>query len=78
MNPWLQRAIDLLAPRIGRVTATNSVTLALRKMGAASDSVGREHMPEIARNVSTILRVFLGSDAAAQLEEELATLEVEE
>ncbi|MBK6315236.1 MAG: hypothetical protein IPF53_13250 [Blastocatellia bacterium] len=78
MNPWLHRAVEHLAPRIGRVTASNAVTLAVRKMGIATDAVRREDLPDIARNVSTILRVFLGSEAAAQLEEEIAGLEVEE
>ena len=78
MNPWLHRAVEHLAPRIGRVTASNAVTLAVRKMAIATDAVRREDLPDIARNVSTILRVFLGSEAAAQLEEEIAGLEVEE
>ena len=78
MNPWLHHAVEHLAPRIGRMTASNAVTLAVRKMGITTDAVRREDLPEIARNVSTILRVFLGSEAAAQLEEEIAGLEVEE
>jgi hypothetical protein len=78
MNPWLHRAVEHLAPRIGRMTASNAVTMAVRKMGISPDAVRREDLHEIARNVSTILRVFVGSDAAAQLEEEIAGLEVEE
>lgn len=78
MNPWIQQAIEHLSPRIGRMTASNAVTLAVRKMGITQDAVRREDLAEIARNVSTILRVFVGSEAAAQLEEEIAGLEVEE
>lgn len=78
MNPWFHRAVEHLAPRIGRTTASNAVTLAVRKMGIAPEAVRREDLHEIARNVSTILRVFVGSDAASQLEEEIAGLEVEE
>jgi len=52
--------------------------LAVRKMGIAPDTVRRDDLREIARNVSTILRVFVGTDAAAVLEEEIAGLEVEE
>lgn len=78
MSPWLQCTIDHLAPRIGRTTASNAVMLAVRKMGIAPDTVRREDLRDIARNVSTILRVFVGTDAAAVLEEEIAGLEVEE
>lgn len=78
MNPWIQRTVEHLSPRIGRMTASNAVTLAIRKMGIAPEAVRREDLSEIARNVSTILRVFVGSDAASQLEEEIAGLEVDE
>lgn len=78
MNPWIQRVIEHLSPRIGRMTASNAVTLAVRKMGVTPEAVRREDLPDIARNVSTILRVFVGLEAAAQLEAEIAGLEVEE
>lgn len=78
MSPFAQRVVDHLAPRIGRMTATNAVLLAASKIGASPESLAKEDLPEIARNVSTILRVFLGSEAARQLEAEIASLEVEE
>jgi hypothetical protein len=60
------------------MTATNAVRLAAVKAGIAPESLSQEDLPDLARNVSTILRVFLGSEAAAQLEAEIASLEVHE
>jgi hypothetical protein len=74
----MQRVVDHLSPRIGRMTATNAVLRAASKMGADPESLSKEDLPEIARNISTILRVFLGSEAATQLEAEIASLEVAE
>ena len=70
--------MDLLSPRIGKLTATNAVSLAASKIGVSPEKISKEDLPELARNVSTILRVFLGSEAATQLEAEIASLEVEE
>lgn len=78
MSPCLERVVELLAPRIGRRTASNAVILAARKLGVPPEDVSRAHLPEIARNASTILRVFLGTEAARQLETEIASLEVSE
>jgi hypothetical protein len=78
MNACVQRVVDHLSPRIGKMTASNAVRLAASKIGLAPEAVTREDLPEIARNVSTILRVFLGSEAASQLEAEIASLEVDE
>ena len=74
MSPWARRAVDHLAPRIGRLTATNAVALAAVKIGVPADAIGREHLPEIARNLSTILRVFLGTEAANQLAADIARM----
>jgi hypothetical protein len=60
------------------MTAINAVRLAASKIGVSPDALTRDDMPEIARNVSTILRVFLGSEAAAQLEAEIAAFKGEE
>lgn len=78
MSPSLERVVGLLAPRIGAKTAANAVALAASKVGLRPDEVRPADLPEIARNVSTILRVFLGTEAARQLEAEIATLEVHE
>jgi hypothetical protein len=78
MNACLQRVVDHLSPRIGKITATNAVLLAASKIGVAPENIGRQDLPEVARSVSTILRVFLGTGAATQLEAEIASLEVEE
>lgn len=78
MNVWIQRAVDHLSPRIGTMTATKAVSLAVGKMGMSPDDVGSGDLPEIARNISTVLRIFLGSEAAAQIEQEIAMLGVEE
>jgi hypothetical protein len=77
MSPWGQRAVDHLAPRIGRLTATNAVALAAAKIGVSADAIGRDHLPEVARNLSTILRVFLGTVAAQQVAAEIARLREE-
>ena len=76
MNACGQRVVDLLSPRIGKMTATNALALAASKIGVTPDNLSKEDLPELARNVSTILRVFLGSEAATQLEAEIASLEV--
>jgi glycerol-3-phosphate O-acyltransferase len=78
MNACLQRVVDHLSPRIGNMTAANAVRLAASKIGADPDALTEDDLPEIARNVSTILRVFLGTEAASQLEAEIASLEVRE
>ncbi len=78
MNECMQRAVDHLSPRIGRMTATKAVVLAVSKMGISPDDVSRSDLPEIARNISTVLRIFLGSEAASQLELDIANLEVDE
>lgn len=78
MNSLGRRVVDHLAPRIGKVTATNAVVLAAGKIGVDPDRLTREDLPEIARNTVTILRVFLGPEAASQLEGEIAALEVDE
>ena len=78
MNACGQRVVDLLSPRIGKMTATNALALAASKIGVTPDNLSKEDLPELARNVSTILRVFLGSEAATQLEAEIASLEVVE
>ena len=74
MNVWVQRAVDHLSPRIGRMTALNTVRLAASKIGLDPEQVTREDLPAIAQNISTVLRVFVGADAAAQLEAEIAAL----
>ncbi len=78
MNALGHQVVELLAPRIGRVTATNAVLLAASKLGVDPDRLGRENLREVARDVSTILRVFLGPDAAAQIEAEIAAMAPEE
>jgi len=78
MNPCLAAVVAYLSPRIGTKTATSAVLLAASKMGLAPSDARASDLPEIARNVSTILRVFLGSEAARQLEAEIASLEVNE
>ena len=78
MNTCVQRVVDHLSPRIGKMTATNAVRLAASKIGVNPETLTRDDLPAIARNVSTILRVFLGSEAASQLEAEIASLEVAE
>ena len=60
------------------MTATNALALAASKIGVSPENISKEDLPELARNVSTILRVFLGLEAATQLEAEIASLEVEE
>ena len=78
MNALGHNVVELLAPRIGRVTATNAVLLAASKIGADPDRLTREDLPAVARDVSTILRVFLGPDAAAQIESSIVALAIEE
>ncbi len=60
------------------MTAMNAVVLAARKLGVEPESVTAADLPGIARNVSTILRVFLGAAAARELEIEIASLEIPE
>ena len=78
MNAWGKRVVDHLSPRIGTTTATNAVTLASSKLGTDPDRLAKKDMPEVARSISTIVRVFLGAEAAAQIEGEIAALEVDE
>lgn len=78
MNTLGRQVVELLAPRIGRVTATNAVLLAASKIGVDPDRLTRENLRDVASDVSTILRVFLGPDAAAQIEAEIGSMMVEE
>ena len=78
MNLWCQRAVDRLAPRIGKMTAENAILMAASKIGTSPDSVRREDLPGLAQNLSPILRVFLGPEAAAKLSAEIRDLEASE
>jgi hypothetical protein len=74
MANWGQHAVDHLAPRIGRITATNAVALAASKMGTTIDTITREDLPGIGENIHSILRVFIGPEAASRLSFEISQL----
>ena len=56
------------------MTASNAVVLAASKIGSDPDTITHEDLPSLARNISPILRVFLGPEAAAQLSAEISNM----
>jgi len=69
-----QQIVQYLAPMLGEATATNLLRHYCARMQMQADSLSPEHLPALADSMRPMLAVWLGSNGAARVAEEIAQL----
>lgn len=66
-----EKIIELLTPGIGKLMATSSVKAQCANLGVPIDSIPSDKLPVLAKNLSTALVMFIGSDKAKEMESKI-------
>ncbi len=63
-----EKIIELLTPGIGKLMATSSIKSHCANLGISIDNIPAGKLPILAKNISTALVMFIGSDKAKEME----------
>lgn len=66
-----EKIIELLTPGIGKLMATSSVKAQCNTLGIPMDSIPADKLPALAKNLSTALVMFIGSEKAKEMENKI-------
>jgi hypothetical protein len=70
-----QQILNYLAPMLGEATAANLLRHYCVKMRISVEEINPEQLPQLAEAMRPMLAVWLGSEGAAQVAQELRHLE---
>ncbi|HEY7547293.1 MAG TPA: hypothetical protein VID27_20530 [Blastocatellia bacterium] len=71
-----QQILNYLAPMLGEATAANLLRHYCVKMRMSVEDIHRDQLPQLAEAMRPMLAVWLGSEGAARVAEELRQLNI--
>ncbi|MEW6209288.1 MAG: hypothetical protein AB1631_13030 [Acidobacteriota bacterium] len=69
-----QQILNYLAPMLGAATAANLLRHYCVKMGISAEDIKQDQLPQLAEAMRPMLAVWLGSEGAMQVAQELRQL----
>ncbi|MCI0489342.1 MAG: hypothetical protein L0229_22345 [Blastocatellia bacterium] len=67
-----KKLLEYLTPMLGEATANNLLKHYCARLSLSEDSISPANLPDLARAMSPMLAVWLGSAGASQVAEEIA------
>ena len=69
-----KQILDYLTPILGEATATNLLKHFCARLSLSEDAIDRSHLPDLASAMCPMMAVWLGSEGAHQVADEIAHL----
>ena len=69
-----KKVLEYLTPMLGEATAKNLLKHYCARMNLSEHSISPSHLPDLARAMSPMLAVWLGSAGANRVAEEIANM----
>lgn len=73
-NPNAQQVFAIISPLIGEFMSRSVLKLQCSKLGITEETLGKEHLANLAEGIRKGLVTFIGSDAATKVAAKISTI----
>ncbi len=73
-NPYTLKILGIITPLIGQAIAMGTIKASTTKLGINENTISTEHLPQLAAHIEKGLSIFLGSDGAKKVADQIRAI----